>query len=68
MNIEKRFRELAMKEATGTATPHEIAKLDRLSRLRAPKRTQREIVIEARHSYAVRQFIKQLMKRPICNE
>jgi hypothetical protein len=32
--INERFHELVIKHATGTATPHEIAKLDRYQALR----------------------------------
>jgi hypothetical protein len=60
MNIHKRFKELAIKHALATATPIEMAKLDRLEKLRRQPLSATEIHRENESIWQLRTLRKKL--------
>lgn len=62
--VRKRHSSLAIKEAIGSITPAEKAKLERYQSLLRTRRTPSEVAREARQDYAIRQAMKALASRP----
>jgi len=60
--LERRFSALATKEALGTINAHELAKLERYSSLRYPKRSSAEMVNDTRQHWEVTQACKALKR------
>lgn len=60
MNLEKRFHELAVKEALGEITPEEELKLERYQALRRLKRLPCEIRAEMETAWHARCLLKEL--------